>query len=153
MAFGRYCFTVVDIQLHKPTIYLLLKYVIYIAIFVIIFSWLSLPGESSCNHWRAPVYFGESINTKVGFYGRKCVSWVLHALGWCDVFPSKQEMIMGEYVPNKWVALKKKKKHFNFKNFSMNSIYFYFNIFLYNIRTLTVLIFFLFLSFRTSMIF
>ncbi|KAF2888653.1 hypothetical protein ILUMI_17520, partial [Ignelater luminosus] len=30
----------------------------------------------SCNHARAPAYYAESINSKIGFWGKSCLSWL-----------------------------------------------------------------------------
>ncbi|KAM3964259.1 phospholipase A1 1-like [Aphomia sociella] len=55
-------------------------------------------SSSSCSHRRAPKYFAESILTDVGFYARKCNTWISGEIGLCDVHDTKEEIIFGEYV-------------------------------------------------------
>ncbi|CAH0555101.1 unnamed protein product, partial [Brassicogethes aeneus] len=50
----------------------------------------------SCNHHRAPLYFAESINTKKGFWGWPCTSFILYLLGRCP--PTETQILMGENV-------------------------------------------------------
>ncbi|XP_077287742.1 pancreatic lipase-related protein 2-like [Arctopsyche grandis] len=57
-------------------------------------------SRSGCNHWRAVLYYAESINSNIGFFGMKCSSWIYYMLGWCTTDNSTEEMIMGEYTPN-----------------------------------------------------
>ncbi|XP_034100877.1 pancreatic triacylglycerol lipase-like isoform X2 [Drosophila albomicans] len=40
------------------------------------------PG--SCNHERAPRFYGESINSTLGFWGRQCASWLVYLFGLCS---------------------------------------------------------------------
>jgi hypothetical protein len=40
-------------------------------------------GNARCNHIRAADYYGESINSEVGFWGFECDSWLTYALGLC----------------------------------------------------------------------
>ncbi|GLH05590.1 Probable phospholipase A1 magnifin [Gryllus bimaculatus] len=55
-------------------------------------------GEPSCSHARAPAYFGESINTNVGFYAQSCCSWIMSVVGWCSD-NTESSILMGEYTP------------------------------------------------------
>lgn len=54
------------------------------------------PG--SCNHARAPEYYAESINTKVGFWGFRCAHWYLYALGMCREEETDAIALMGMHV-------------------------------------------------------
>ncbi|ALC38227.1 CG34447, partial [Drosophila busckii] len=40
------------------------------------------PG--SCNHERAPRFYADSINSKLGFWARQCSSWLIHLFGLCS---------------------------------------------------------------------
>lgn len=31
------------------------------------------------------IYFAESINSDVGFWGMRCISYVQYVLGWCSI--------------------------------------------------------------------
>lgn len=48
------------------------------------------PG--SCNHNRAPAYYAESINSKLGFWGIRCESLYPHAFGLCAARQSQALM-------------------------------------------------------------
>lgn len=50
----------------------------------------------ACNHHRAPLYFAESINTKVGFFGWPCASYTNYFIGNCPI--KDPQIIMGEHV-------------------------------------------------------
>ncbi|XP_066142114.1 pancreatic triacylglycerol lipase-like isoform X1 [Euwallacea fornicatus] len=50
----------------------------------------------SCNHHRAPLYYAESINSRVGFWGWKCESFVQYLLGGCP--PNEVQIPLGERV-------------------------------------------------------
>lgn len=50
----------------------------------------------ACNHHRAPLYFAESINTQLGFWGWPCPSYFQYILGNCP--PKDPQIIMGEHV-------------------------------------------------------
>ncbi|XP_068632655.1 pancreatic triacylglycerol lipase-like [Battus philenor] len=54
---------------------------------------------SGCGHERAPIYYAESIITKIGFYGKKCYSWIAYIIGWCALFSSDENVLFGEYMP------------------------------------------------------
>lgn len=58
----------------------------------------STSDPGSCNHNRAPEYFAESINSGIGFWGKRCAHWYLYMLGLCR-FGQNQEAIMGAYTP------------------------------------------------------
>ncbi|XP_026464220.1 endothelial lipase-like [Ctenocephalides felis] len=51
----------------------------------------------SCDHNRAPLYYAESIYSKVGFYGIECSDYVSFRKGRCD---KNDVVIMGEYTPS-----------------------------------------------------
>ncbi|KAG5344875.1 PLA1A Phospholipase, partial [Acromyrmex heyeri] len=53
-----------------------------------------------CNHHRATEYFGESINSKVGFWGWPCPGFVAYLLGLCP--PRFPAVLMGEDVNRKY---------------------------------------------------
>ncbi|KAM3964258.1 pancreatic lipase-related protein 3 [Aphomia sociella] len=55
-------------------------------------------SSSSCSHARAPQYYAESIVTDVGFYAKKCDTWISYMIGWCDLYDTKEEILFGEYV-------------------------------------------------------
>ncbi|CAH0714410.1 unnamed protein product, partial [Brenthis ino] len=57
--------------------------------------------KSGCDHARAPAYFAESIISEKGFYARKCFSWITYFMGWCDLIYTREEILFGEYTPNK----------------------------------------------------
>lgn len=50
----------------------------------------------ACNHHRAPYYFAESINSKVGFWGWPCDNYLQYLLGRCP--PREPQILMGEDV-------------------------------------------------------
>lgn len=54
-------------------------------------------GLISCDHNRAPLYYAESIYSKVGFYGIECSDYVSFRKGRCD---KNDVVIMGEYTPS-----------------------------------------------------
>uniref|UniRef100_A0A1B6C008 Lipase domain-containing protein n=1 Tax=Clastoptera arizonana TaxID=38151 RepID=A0A1B6C008_9HEMI len=54
--------------------------------------------NSSCSHYRAVEYFAESINSEVGFYGTKCISWYLLKYGFCNVNELESLVLMGENI-------------------------------------------------------
>ncbi|XP_013136832.1 PREDICTED: pancreatic triacylglycerol lipase-like [Papilio polytes] len=54
---------------------------------------------SGCEHERAAVYFAESIISKVGFYGKKCYSWIAYMIGWCELVSSDEDVLYGEHMP------------------------------------------------------
>lgn len=56
------------------------------------------PG--SCNHARAPEYYAESINSKIGFWGFRCAHWYLYALGMCKESESDSIALMGIHCKN-----------------------------------------------------
>ncbi|XP_054263225.1 pancreatic triacylglycerol lipase-like [Macrosteles quadrilineatus] len=51
----------------------------------------------SCNHFRAPKYFAESINSRVGFLGWKCEDYLDISLNTCE--PKRPLIPMGEHCP------------------------------------------------------
>lgn len=53
-------------------------------------------GFFACNHHRAPLYFAESINTDVGFWGWPCPSYFVFVFGRCP--PIEPQILMGEHV-------------------------------------------------------
>ncbi|XP_053613042.1 pancreatic triacylglycerol lipase-like [Plodia interpunctella] len=55
-------------------------------------------SRSSCDHARAPVYYAESINSDVGFYGTRCYSWISYMIGWCELVDSNEEVLYGEHM-------------------------------------------------------
>ncbi|CAH2076443.1 unnamed protein product, partial [Iphiclides podalirius] len=55
--------------------------------------------KSGCEHARAPAYYAESIITKLGFYGKKCYSWIAYMIGWCELLSSDEDILFGEYTP------------------------------------------------------
>lgn len=60
-------------------------------------------GVGSCNHDRAPIYYAESINSDLGFWGFKCKSWKEWALGVCRESNSNETAIMGWNASNEYV--------------------------------------------------
>ncbi|XP_050347141.1 pancreatic triacylglycerol lipase-like [Nymphalis io] len=54
--------------------------------------------KSGCDHARAPIYYAESILTTTGFYATRCYSWITYIIGLCNLFPSSEEVLYGEYI-------------------------------------------------------
>ncbi|KAH8271749.1 hypothetical protein KR044_003999, partial [Drosophila immigrans] len=55
------------------------------------------PG--SCNHERAPRFYGASINSTQGFWGRQCSSWLIYLFGLCST--RAPQALMGYHVDEK----------------------------------------------------
>lgn len=53
-----------------------------------------------CDHHRAPAYFAESINSKDGFWGWPCSSFVAYLLGLCP--PRNPAVLMGEDIDRRY---------------------------------------------------
>ena len=49
-----------------------------------------------CNHQRAAIYFAESINSKIGFWGWSCSGFLKYSLGFCS--PKLPKIQAGEHV-------------------------------------------------------
>ena len=58
----------------------------------------SASGKASCNHSRAPAYFEESINTKIGFYSVQCDSYEEYLNGTCA---ANDVQLMGDLTPSR----------------------------------------------------
>ncbi|XP_030755422.1 pancreatic triacylglycerol lipase-like isoform X3 [Sitophilus oryzae] len=50
----------------------------------------------SCNHHRAPLYYAESINTNMGFWGWQCPSFYVYLFGRCP--PNEIQVLLGENI-------------------------------------------------------
>lgn len=62
---------------------------------------INQPEEAgSCNHIRAPEYYAESLNTKIGFWGYKCAHWYMYVLGLCQEMSHESIALMGADTPN-----------------------------------------------------
>lgn len=53
----------------------------------------------SCNHDRAPLFYAESINSEIGFWGSPCAP-LLHTIGLCQT-TSSSLVAAGAYTPKK----------------------------------------------------
>ena len=60
----------------------------------------SAPNGESCNHNRAPRFYGESISSKVGFWGFRCAHWHRYLLGFCNGGADDSVALMGMHTPN-----------------------------------------------------
>ncbi|KAK5644838.1 hypothetical protein RI129_006138 [Pyrocoelia pectoralis] len=50
----------------------------------------------ACSHHRAPIYYGESINSALGFWGWSCSSFWEYLIGRC--WQSNNQTLMGEHT-------------------------------------------------------
>ncbi|KAK7792677.1 hypothetical protein R5R35_012521 [Gryllus longicercus] len=51
-----------------------------------------------CSHLLANIYFAESIESDIGFWGTHCPSYYQYVVGWCSVLDSGSErVIVGEH--------------------------------------------------------
>ncbi|XP_044733591.1 phospholipase A1-like [Chrysoperla carnea] len=50
----------------------------------------------ACNHHRAPLYFAESINSNLGFWGWPCTNFFMYLIGLCP--PSEPQILAGDPV-------------------------------------------------------
>lgn len=58
----------------------------------------NVTNVGSCNHKRAPEFYGESITSTVGFWGYHCLNWMYYLIGICYNGGNAEQQIMGFYV-------------------------------------------------------
>lgn len=75
----------------------------YVWLILITLFLLTTEGLRNCNHFRAPLYYAESIGSDRGFWSYQCGEWLKFVMQQCREFADMPHTQMGYFVSRKWV--------------------------------------------------